>query len=1203
MASRSSRKNQASRQRSMATVEGESYHSSCSSSGIALGGGKGGNSGSSNPVDKGGGGSSGKRGLARFSLRRLLYSSPLVGRRSGGSSRNGGGGGGMGFALGALGQGSRQQLQQALAAVVGGGGLGGGMGMDGRRRRGVDVEKGAAGSRHSAKGADARWGKPSRATRVSSKKDAKSKAPNATKSKGVSLVEDASSFLQVEDEESGGGMVEVNLNEDGSVREVECPLCLSELPPEYFPCLGTCMHRSCYDCFQRYLRIEISESRVAVACPQCSEPMHPNDIRMILNDRALYEKYEDFMVRRVLAVDPDTRWCPAPDCGFAVIASGCASCPRLKCERPGCGAHFCYHCKAPWHPDQTCDAARLERSQSPSYLHFHPHHHHSHHHHHGANNPSTTSSAGQSSSSAASSSSGASSSHGPGPIPASSSTSPHHRVHSSSSASFGMDSERGHHSHHHHRDDIKPCPRCQVLIVKMDDGSCNHMTCAVCGAEFCWLCMKQISDLHYLSPSGCTFWGKKPWSRKKKILWQLGTLVGAPVGIGLLAGIAVPAMIIGIPVWVGRKIYARYQLSNRHRRNLAIAGGVTASVVVSPVLAGLAVGIGVPILLFYVYGVVPVSLCRSGGCGVSTSPAGVRFDFDESDSGVAGLGVLGGGASGPQTPGADGSSTHGLLGRSGLGDSASVDTSIHHGAVGIGGGGVGGGSGQVGNPSIGEASLSLGSGSQLERLGRDDEEDEEEPRGQGGESGSNAALAGASLAGSIASSLLPGGQRLEVQADVAAAGSCSVSSSGRGSAGEGALAGDSVGREGAGSIVGGGQRLSVSSSGTVGSCTSGGVVLGGVGGEKDSEKCPSSKSSSAVDEGSSTGGASTRALAGSITLNFKSTDSSSLYHFRESPEEDWSLDGGGVSEGEGVCGPCNPVVKGMMQRGHGAYGRCHPTPSAHSAVGSARKCTSRRVPMDREGSDSSSWTGGEDGASSDRVRFDDHVRFIGGADASESPPSPLAQANLMPSHPLRSSSLSLQHAPTGALGNNAGMASIDSSIDHGGVGIGSGGVGEGSGQVGNPSIGEASLSLGSGSQLERLGRDDEEDEEEARGQGGESGSNAALAGASLAGSIASGIVPGGQRLDVQADVAAAGSCSVSSSGRSDAGESVTGDSFSREGAGSIAGGGQRLSVCSSGTMGSCTSAGVGLGDLEEEKDSEKCSMSKSPAIDKGSSLG
>ncbi|KAL1123217.1 hypothetical protein AAG570_002304, partial [Ranatra chinensis] len=287
---------------------------------------------------------------------------------------------------------------------------------------------------------------------------------------------------------------------------LECSLCLAELAPEYFPTLVTCSHRSCYDCFQVYLRIEISESRVSIACPQCCEPMHPNDIRMILNDKVQYEKYEDFMVRRVLAVDPDTRWCPAPDCSYAVIASGCASCPKIKCERPGCGSHFCYHCKAAWHPNQTCDAARAQRSPNVR----------------------------------------------------------------SSSLSFSQDSQ--------HRDDIKPCPRCQVLIVKMDDGSCNHMTCAVCGAEFCWLCMKEISDLHYLSPSGCTFWGKKPWSRKKKILWQLGTLVGAPVGIGLVAGIAVPAIIIGIPVWVGRKLYTRFEHANKHKRNLAIAGGVTASV-------------------------------------------------------------------------------------------------------------------------------------------------------------------------------------------------------------------------------------------------------------------------------------------------------------------------------------------------------------------------------------------------------------------------------------------------------------------------------------------------------------------------------------------------------------------------------------------------------------------------------------------------
>lgn len=66
-------------------------------------------------------------------------------------------------------------------------------------------------------------------------------------------------------------------------------------------------------------------------------------------------------------------------------------------------------------------------------------------------------------------------------------------------------------------------------------------------------------------------------------------------------------------------------------------------VLVSPLLAGLAVGIGVPILLFYVYGVVPVSLCRSGGCGVSTNGTGVRFDFDDENELMGSLSVRNGG--------------------------------------------------------------------------------------------------------------------------------------------------------------------------------------------------------------------------------------------------------------------------------------------------------------------------------------------------------------------------------------------------------------------------------------------------------------------------------------------------------------------------------------------------------------------------------
>ena len=68
------------------------------------------------------------------------------------------------------------------------------------------------------------------------------------------------------------------------------------------------------------------------------------------------------------------------------------------------------------------------------------------------------------------------------------------------------------------------------------------------------------------------------------MLWQLGTIIGAPVGIALVACISIPAMIIGIPSWVGRKIHDHYKNANKHKRNLAVVGGVIASLTLSPAL-------------------------------------------------------------------------------------------------------------------------------------------------------------------------------------------------------------------------------------------------------------------------------------------------------------------------------------------------------------------------------------------------------------------------------------------------------------------------------------------------------------------------------------------------------------------------------------------------------------------------------------------
>ncbi|CAI5455800.1 unnamed protein product [Caenorhabditis angaria] len=337
----------------------------------------------------------------------------------------------------------------------------------------------------------------------------------------------------------------------------DCPLCFSKLPSTDFPQLiGCTQHRSCDTCMKQYVELSINENRVEVPCPECNSFLHPQDITTIIGSMPnLIRKYEEFSVRKFLMTDLDSRWCPAPDCGYAVIAANCAACPQLRCKRDGCGTLFCYHCKREWHSNQTCDEARYAESRKSRSLTF------------------------------------------------------EELVRSGQYQSSQENAKMA---------DIKGCPRCQAYIVKMDDGSCNHMICTMCNAEFCWLCLREISDLHYLSPTGCTFWGKKPWTRKKKLLWQLGTLIGAPVGIALIAGLSIPGIIFGVPVFVGRKVHQKFKYKSKSKRRFLTVTCVIGSLVVSPVMAVMAVGVGVPIMLAYVYGVVPLSLCRNGTC-INTS--------------------------------------------------------------------------------------------------------------------------------------------------------------------------------------------------------------------------------------------------------------------------------------------------------------------------------------------------------------------------------------------------------------------------------------------------------------------------------------------------------------------------------------------------------------------------------------------------------
>jgi len=349
------------------------------------------------------------------------------------------------------------------------------------------------------------------------------------------------------------------------VNGVECVICANFKPDVDFPTppLIGCptrhklTSRVCSACLCFYYRQELDEGRLPT-CTHCSEPVHPADVLPQLD--AVYEtKYESVSVRQFLMSQPDARYCPAPDCNFALVATEFASCPRIVCHE--CGQDFCYHCRQVWHPNQSCDQNTRALIRPPTLG--------------AANLPSLM------------------------PINA--------RLPSFLPAALMAMPTNS--------QIPKPCPRCHSLIIKMDDGSCNHMTCR-CGAEFCWLCLKEISDLHFLSPSGCTFWGKQVWTRKKIVIWQVGTLVLAPAVIALMAGVAIPATIVACPIYAGTTVRTNLKkgkMSRRKRRALVTLAS-TLAFLLSPLFAALLVTFGAPAIFLYVYGVLPVHMIRTGGC-------------------------------------------------------------------------------------------------------------------------------------------------------------------------------------------------------------------------------------------------------------------------------------------------------------------------------------------------------------------------------------------------------------------------------------------------------------------------------------------------------------------------------------------------------------------------------------------------------------
>lgn len=124
-----------------------------------------------------------------------------------------------------------------------------------------------------------------------------------------------------------------------------------------------CDHRYCALCFRQYLESKIKQEGEAarIQCPSdgCSRVVDAKTTKLLVNQEA-FNRYEELLNRTYVDDKPNLRWCPAPECEYAV------DCPVRQNELHkivptvvcSCSHRFCFGCGLNDHQPCPCVLVR-----------------------------------------------------------------------------------------------------------------------------------------------------------------------------------------------------------------------------------------------------------------------------------------------------------------------------------------------------------------------------------------------------------------------------------------------------------------------------------------------------------------------------------------------------------------------------------------------------------------------------------------------------------------------------------------------------------------------------------------------------------------------------------------------------------------------------------------------------------------------------
>lgn len=147
------------------------------------------------------------------------------------------------------------------------------------------------------------------------------------------------------------------------IKNFECPVCCED--SEDIDTLAlACNHRFCKNCYESYFIEKIKDQgesrRIQCMNGGCKLLVDQKTIENVVSPDIL-KKYNELLIRTYVDDLPHLKWCPAPDCGYAIECNISENqllkiVPIVTCN---CGHTFCFGCGNDNHQPCICALAKL----------------------------------------------------------------------------------------------------------------------------------------------------------------------------------------------------------------------------------------------------------------------------------------------------------------------------------------------------------------------------------------------------------------------------------------------------------------------------------------------------------------------------------------------------------------------------------------------------------------------------------------------------------------------------------------------------------------------------------------------------------------------------------------------------------------------------------------------------------------------------